>query len=524
MLGPSTIDHIPVEEPHGPADLDAGDTVGEYVIVKKLGEGGFGTVYEAAHPVIGKRAAVKVLHAQYSADEDITSRFVAEARAVNQIRHRNIIDIFAFGDLPDGRHYYVMELLDGAPLDAYLERAGQLPPSEAIGILHAVAKALAAAHAAGIAHRDLKPENVFLEIDDDGGVAVKILDFGIAKLLAPGALASHKTRSGIPIGSPKYMSPEQCRGVHVDHRTDVYAFGCMAYRMLTGLPPFEARTALELMMTHVSLPPSAPSAACPALSAEFDEAILKTLEKEPDARPPSMLAAFDALAAAASRAGCDPAAAPTASSLLQEIITERRGIGPTALDIGKRLRSRPQPLTPRRRSLGPAVALSGAVSLAAVVLALFALRRRPLPPAGVWAASASAPAASSSAWPPLAQALPAPQAMGLTPSVPPSASPPASAPSESAMASIFVRSQPVHADVYLNDQKIGVTPGPISIPRADHPQNLVLKAPGYATATVPVHAATDDSVQVVLTPSSPPPLAPRPPRAPAVPRDLEDPY
>src|SRR5688572_1132212 len=150
----------PTEDLHSPAepDLEAGAKVGEYVVEEKIGEGGFGTVFRAAHPLIGKQVAIKVLSRRFSADPEMVSRFVAEARAVNQIRHRNIIDIFAFGQLEDGRHYYVMELLDGATLDAHLEQVGRMGLEEAVPILRSLAKALDAAHAKGIAHRDLKPE------------------------------------------------------------------------------------------------------------------------------------------------------------------------------------------------------------------------------------------------------------------------------------------------------------------------------------------------------------------------------
>src|SRR5688500_8533157 len=164
-------------------DLQAGQKVGEYVIDEKIGEGGFGLVFRASHPLIGKVAAIKVLNRQYSADPEMVSRFVAEARAVNQIRHRNIIDIFAFGQIEDGRSYYVMEFLDGLPLDEHIARHGALALGDAIPVLRAVARALDAAHAKGIAHRDLKPKNIFLVHESDGSVFPKLLDFGIAKLL-----------------------------------------------------------------------------------------------------------------------------------------------------------------------------------------------------------------------------------------------------------------------------------------------------------------------------------------------------
>ena len=202
-------------------DLAVGMNVGEYKIEVAIGRGGFGTVYRAVHPLIGKQVAIKVLARKYSSDPEVVSRFVAEARAVNQIRHRNIIDIFAFGALPDGRHYYVMEHLDGEPFDQYLRRIGPLPLADALPILRAIARALDAAHAKGIAHRDLKPENIFLAHDADGATFPKLLDFGIAKLLQPEEDVRHRTGTGVPIGTPYYMSPEQCRGREVDHRTDV---------------------------------------------------------------------------------------------------------------------------------------------------------------------------------------------------------------------------------------------------------------------------------------------------------------
>src|SRR5262245_57624766 len=223
---------------HGDDDLPNGTVVGEYVIDGKLGEGGFGAVYRATHPLIGKAAAVKVLFRSFSSDQEMVSRFIAEARAVNQIRHRNIIDIFSFGSLEDGRQYYVMELLEGLTFDRYIKQKGHLTPEEAIPVLRAIARALDAAHANGIAHRDLKPENIYVTFDEDGGVFPKLLDFGIAKLLGESAKSGHKTRTGTPMGTPHYMSPEQCRGKNVDHRTDIYSFGVLVHEALPGQLPF----------------------------------------------------------------------------------------------------------------------------------------------------------------------------------------------------------------------------------------------------------------------------------------------
>src|SRR5438067_2419142 len=156
-------------------DLAAGQVVGEYTVETKIGQGGFGAVFKAVHPLIGKVVAIKVIARKFSVDPEMVSRFVAEAKAVNQIRNRHIIDIFSFGQLEDGRHYYVMEYLEGEALDAMLDREHKLSLETALPILRAIARAIDAAHAKGIAHRDLKPENVFLANDDEGGHFPKLL-------------------------------------------------------------------------------------------------------------------------------------------------------------------------------------------------------------------------------------------------------------------------------------------------------------------------------------------------------------
>ena len=480
-------------------DLEPGDPVGEYVVQQKLGEGGFGAVYEATHPVIGKRAAVKVLHAQYSADESVTSRFVAEARAVNQIRHKNIVDIFSFGDLPDGRHYYVMELLEGVPLDVYLDHTGRLPIEECLSILHLIAKALGAAHDAGIAHRDLKPENVFLEIDDEGNVQPKILDFGMAKLLAPNSVTVHKTRSGAPMGSPRYMSPEQCLGVAVDHRTDVYAFGCMAYRMLTGVPPFDATSALELMMAHVSMPPAPLSSHGADINPEFDEPVLRMLEKQPGDRPQTLIDAYELLASVANRVGAITGEVnPLASTVLRNLVQERERTLPIT-----------QPPIPRKRPVTPptSVAPKRSVAVPIVVAVLSAgvggfvvLRHaRPVAPLQVNVASA-----------PLTQRQPN---TTMTESATES-----STKTKAESVEITVHTQPARADIYWNDRLLGSAPGPVSLPRSDSETSLVIKANGYVPLTIPLKPIQNLSLNATLVS--------RPNRATKsdVPHDLENPY
>ncbi len=283
-------------------ELHEGELVGEYVIEKKIGEGGFGKVYSAVHPIIGKRAAIKVLNREFSSNAMVVSRFVSEARAVNQIRHRNIIDIFSFGSLPGGLQYLVMELLDGETLDAYLEKNERIPAEQALPILHRIAKALDAAHAAGIAHRDLKPENVFLCFDDEGGVFPKLLDFGIAKLMGNSNL-NHKTRTGAAMGTPLYMSPEQCRGKGVDHRTDLYSFGVMIHEILTGQLPFDGDSMMDLMFKHAKEPPPPMSSVNPAVPPPLDAPVLHMMQKDPAMRPVSVTAGVEAMVDAARSVG-----------------------------------------------------------------------------------------------------------------------------------------------------------------------------------------------------------------------------
>jgi serine/threonine-protein kinase len=266
-------------------ELDPGSTIGEYLVEKKLGEGATGTVYGARHPVIGKRAAIKVINRQLSLRPEPVERFTREAQAVNHIGHANIVDIFSFGQLPDGRCYLVMEWLVGETLAGRLKH-GRLHLGEALYIAGCIAKALQAAHEAGIIHRDLKPENVFLVAVRDEQLKVKILDFGLAKLAVevPGGRVE-RTRTGVVMGTPLYISPEQARGAKVDGATDVYSFGVMLYEMLLGRPPFFAESAIEVMAMHVRDPAPPPRSLWPKIPRPLETLLLAMLDKEPRKRP-----------------------------------------------------------------------------------------------------------------------------------------------------------------------------------------------------------------------------------------------
>ena len=279
--------------------LEPGRRVGNYVIDRLIGRGGFGTVYEATHPTINKRAAVKVLHLAASAKAELVSRFKAEARAVNSIDTKHVVDIFSFGTLDDGRFFYVMDLVDGESLRQMIKERERLPPGLLITILRPIAHALDAAHEAKIVHRDIKPANVLIAFDEDGQPQAKLADFGIAKLLDPGAAREHKTATGVPIGTPGYMSPEQCRAEPVDHRSDIYAIGVLCFEALTGRPPFVAASTVKLMMMHAASPPPAASSVFPPLGTAFDDELAAMLAKDPYDRPASVTECVERLAVAA---------------------------------------------------------------------------------------------------------------------------------------------------------------------------------------------------------------------------------
>jgi len=273
-----------------------GQVVGGYRLVTALRSGGMGTVYYAEHTVIGRRAAIKVLHPEIARDPQLVSRFLVEARAANDIRHPNVVEITDLGHTGD-LHYIVMSFLEGETLGERLEREKILDESTVIRIVRQIASALAAAHDRGIVHRDLKPENVFLLNHPDYPDYVKVLDFGIAKLIGPQqANAPHNTMMGTVLGTPTYMSPEQCRGqAELDHRSDIYSLGVMLYEMLTGTVPFRRDSPADVLLAHVHDAPASPFDLNPKLSKHIGVAILRALEKDPARRFASMRELRDAV-------------------------------------------------------------------------------------------------------------------------------------------------------------------------------------------------------------------------------------
>ena len=292
--------------PDAPGNEDAliGQAVGNYRILARIGRGGMGAVYLAYHAVLGRNAAIKVLLPEFSNNAELVGRFFNEARATAQLRHRGFVEIFDSGNLSDGSSYLVMEHLRGVNLGAAIEWRASLTPGETLPILRDVATSVAFAHKYGIVHRDLKPDNIFLAVgrDESTGrdrVTIKVLDFGIAKLsgmTGGDGRQSARTRTGSLMGTPLFMSPEQCRGAgHVDHRSDIYSLGCIAYNALTGQPPFPFEGFGEIIAAHLGAPPPSVRVAAPQVPAAVDAFVLSLLAKDPAARPQSMDAVLAAL-------------------------------------------------------------------------------------------------------------------------------------------------------------------------------------------------------------------------------------
>jgi serine/threonine protein kinase len=283
---------VRVPPPRG--HLPPGTRAGDYELAEEVGRGAFGTVYRAVHPIIGKEVAVKVLDSLVVRDEQLERRFVTEARAVNRIKHPNIVDIFGFGQLENGQTFYVMELLVGETLAKLLKRCGALPPPAALEILEPLADALDAAHRVGVLHRDLKPANVFLHQPSGGAARLKLLDFGVAKIVEPSSEPS-ATAVGAALGTPAYMAPEQWQGSSNSASSDIYSLGIIAYELLTGRRPYRGSGTHELVKAHLFDQPDAASGINPALPPTVDWPLATLLAKRPEERPSSARAAVASL-------------------------------------------------------------------------------------------------------------------------------------------------------------------------------------------------------------------------------------
>ena len=278
------------------AEVGPGAVIGSYRVLRLIGEGAVGHVFEVEHVKIGRRAAMKVLSPEHALRPMALRRLFAEAQAVNRINHPHIVEITDVVDAerPGGASGVVMELLEGKSLAQVLESESPLPPERFVPILAQVADALAAAHDAGFVHRDLKPENIFITTREGRPDYVKLLDFGLAKSLspelptdrAPGAARVHKTVEGTFLGTPAYASPEQACGKPVDHHSDIYSLGVILFELLCGRLPFEGANLGEYLVKHITeeVPPAPAKAVATPLGRSLDELARACLEKSPAER------------------------------------------------------------------------------------------------------------------------------------------------------------------------------------------------------------------------------------------------
>ncbi|NVB81446.1 MAG: serine/threonine protein kinase, partial [Kofleriaceae bacterium] len=294
--------------------IAAGQSIGSYRILQKIGTGGMGAVFLAEHPLIGKKVALKVIHRELSSNKEVVQRFFQEAKAVTKIGNEHIISIHDFGMTPEGDHFYIMEYLEGQTLAQLLAKTTVLPVMRALHIGAQIGAALAAAHAAGVIHRDLKPDNVMLTPRLGDQDFVVLLDFGLAKMFVGGGQSAVKTQAGVLLGTPQYMSPEACesRG-NLDHRTDIYALGILLFQMMTGLLPFDGESMGEVLVKQVTQLPPPPRGLNPSIPPSVEQILLRCLAKSPDARFPTMLALREALLDPESYLANSPPMAPARS-------------------------------------------------------------------------------------------------------------------------------------------------------------------------------------------------------------------
>ncbi|HEY5284327.1 MAG TPA: serine/threonine-protein kinase [Polyangia bacterium] len=473
-----------------------GQSFGNFQVVRLLGEGGFGEVYEAENPYLRRRAAIKVLHTGMVQDPELVRRFLNEARAASAIRHPNIIDVFDAGVTPEGEPYILMEYLDGDSLQKAISQQGRMPLRAALEVARQAGSALSAAHAAGIVHRDLKPENLFL-IEDTGmplGFRVKVLDFGIAKIKPRGDErgSTQKTPTGMLMGSPAYMSPEQCRdSSDVDLRTDIYSLAIIVYEMMAGVAPFTSTSATEMLVMQLSYEPPPLRQHVPDVPEHVEQAVMRALAKDRELRYGTIeqfigaLQGDDpALAAQGSSTPMTDGRQPTPSPAVARSFSSRFGFtpapvaGPSITTLSRatgEARSASdqddqddQDFEAVRPKRWPLVLGFGAVAAAAGIF--FALRTG-TPPASVRAPEHPVPESAAAV-----------------------VTPPA------ATVRVFVQSSPVGASVIDegDGHVLGITPLQKSYPQAKGTMGLGLRLAGYKDKSIVVPLDVSSSTSVDL--------------------------
>jgi serine/threonine protein kinase len=449
--------------------LEPGFQLGKaYRVERLIGFGGMGAVYEVEHLRLQKRFAAKVLRPEYSRDATALARFEREAVAASRIHHPNIVEVVNLDETPEGRVFIVEELLVGFDL-THLTRAGPLPLGLAVSVGITVARALQAAHAVGIVHRDLKPANIFLA-RRAGHVEVKVLDFGISKILGEAERAALTDTGGF-VGTPLYMAPEQAKeGGVIDARTDVYALGVILYELLAGAPPFTSKNAVDLALKHVMEAPEPLATRNSAVPGALAEVVMGALAKAPADRPADMGAFADALTRAAERAALTLAPIPSHTHLALG------APGPSTGGLGAAVStSAPQ----KRSNWATAAAFTVVLGLAAFGWAI-----RPRTPD-----------------------LAPPTAPPITPvAAPPPPAPPA-------RVNLELSSDPSGAEIEGDGQRLGVTPWTWNVEPSATPARLIFRHPGFAATERVVARDRPSRTLVKLAPlpkAKPSPTRPTP--------------
>jgi serine/threonine-protein kinase len=437
---------------------------GRYKIEKVLGEGGMGLVYKAVHTTLGKPLAIKVLRPEVSKNEEIVARFRQEAQSASAIGNQHIIDISDFGTLQDGSTYFVMEFLGGRSLTKAIEQ-DKFTTERTIKVLKQLAGALGAAHEVGIVHRDMKPDNVQLVERGAEKDFVKVLDFGIAKV---GGSTSKLTQAGQVFGTPHYMSPEQCAGTNVDHRTDIYAVGVILYEMACGKVPFDADNLMGILTKHLYENPIPPHELPPPVDVPpaLEAVILKCLQKKSDQRYQSM-AELSADLEAIER-GLTPRA------VIDKVENRPTGTAQTLTGVEARVSvGMGQPEVAIQKSKMP---MFLGIGVAALVL--------------VGGAVAMMSGKSETAG---NEVKPAPAAAAKP--VEPAPAPVVPVPA----AKVTVTSDPANAEVYVDNALVGNTPYAMTKPDGDKQVHLELRVAGYDNKNIVISSMSSESVAVSLS-------------------------
>jgi serine/threonine-protein kinase len=461
------------------SDVQAPTTIGNYRILRVLGEGGMGVVYEAEHMAMRRRAAIKVLRPELAKDEQAMHRFFNEARATNEVRHPGMVQVYDCGRLEDGAPWLIMELLEGETLTRRLTRLSRLSSAEVIEIGGQAASVLEAAHGAGIVHRDLKPDNLFVipDPENDAAERVKVLDFGIAKLSRMSSTGSMRTQTGTLMGTPLYMSPEQCRGTkQIDARSDIYSLGLILYQLAAGELPFVSEGIGELFDMQMNRPAPPLVQKVPTVNPALAQAIHRTLEKNPADRFQSMDELGQALVAAG-----DPA---VGRSMTQAMSTTGGRLGrtnppsqtmqlPTNISTtltASALEMETERIPPRRSFPVVAVVIAGAVVIGGAIFALRALSPPPSPPPPIAAGTHETEKAV----------------------VPPTPPAPPTTPVEATI-TLDIKTTPSEARVLdaADGRVIGTTPLEQPLARQEGDLTLRIEKDGYLSQTVVVPRSRD---------------------------------